>query len=227
VTAEPGRAVTASPDVQPAGQDARAAARDTRPAARDVRPAGSRRRAARIAAVLVPAVLAAAVAGWAAVPVHGGGPGTRAAILAAAACTVLTAGQLALQGLAPVADPSSLAAERAVLNVAWLVAAGPWPEGLVVSAVALEALHRARPWHTAVLAAGLLAVLLAVHVAETGVALRALRPQLPLLGGGLALIAVSAGLAQLPGLGTGPGALALRMLAVAAAVLAGFLAAQD
>ncbi len=175
----------------------------------------------------VPALLAAAAASWAAVPVHGGGPGTRLAVLAAAACTVLTAGQLALRGPVPAPGPSSLAAERAVLGAAGLVQAGPWPEGLVVAVVALEALHPARPWHTAVLAAGLLAVLLAVQIAETGTRLRALRPQLPLLAAGLALIAVSGGAAELPGLGTGPAALALRVLAVAAAVLAGFLAAPS
>ena len=43
----------------------------------------------------------------------------------------------------------------------------PWAEGVTLGALALEAFHPARPWHTAVLGVALLAYLLATHLAES------------------------------------------------------------
>jgi hypothetical protein len=52
----------------------------------------------------------------------------------------------------------------------------PWEEGAVLAIVWLEALHRSRPWHTAVLGAALIAYLLATHLAESDASPRVLRP---------------------------------------------------
>jgi hypothetical protein len=95
---------------------------------------------------------------------------------------------------------------------------------MLVAALASEALHRPRPWHTAVLGAALLAYLLAARLAETAQPASALAPQLPVLAAGLGLLALAAGAAALPRLAPGPGAELLRVLAIVAAVIAGGLA---
>jgi hypothetical protein len=69
----------------------------------------------------------------------------------------------------------------------------PWSEGMILAVLALEALHRSRPWHTAVLGLNLLAWLLATHLAETAGRPAALRPHLPLIAAGLGLTALSIG----------------------------------
>jgi len=94
----------------------------------------------------------------------------------------------------------------------------PWPEGMTVAALGLEALHQARPWHTVVLGVVLLGFLLALHLAETADRPAVLGPQLPLLAAGLGLAALSAGATALPTAGSG-------WLAVVAAIAAVLVAA--
>jgi hypothetical protein len=62
-----------------------------------------------------------------------------------------------------------------------------------------------RPWHTAVLGAGLTAYLLVVHLAESDAPLASLRPQARVLGLGAALLALGAGAGMLPAAGPGAG----------------------
>jgi len=62
-----------------------------------------------------------------------------------------------------------------------------------------QALHPARPWHTALLGLALLAFLFAVHLAETRAEPAVLRGQLPLIAAGVGLMALSIGAAALPG----------------------------
>ncbi len=169
-------------------------------------------------------LLAAGIIVWSAAPLRGGAPGTRAALLIAAACAVLTVGQLALARAHLGSSQFAPDAERAARRIALAVRSASWPEGLVIAALALEALHRSRPWHTVVLTAALVAFLLAVHCAETTAPAGVLAPQLPLLAAAFGLAVLAGGATALPALGTGPGSVLLRVLAAVAAVLAGLLA---
>jgi hypothetical protein len=169
-------------------------------------------------------LLAAGIVAWSAIPVAGARPGTRAALLVAAGCAVLAVLQLAVGRIHVSDEAFGSVAIRTAQRIAAVVAAAPWAEVMIVAALALEALHHARPWHTAVLAAAVLAFLLAVHCAETRAPLRVLRVQLPLLAAGAGLIVLAAGAAALPPLGTGPAAVLLRVLAALAALVVGALA---
>jgi hypothetical protein len=104
----------------------------------------------------------------------------------------------------------------------------PWAEGVTLGALALEALHPARPWHTAVLGVALVAYLLATHLAEStggpGEASTVLRSQAPALAAGLGLLVLAAGSALLPSAGIGAAGGWLRAAAAVAAVLAAALA---
>src|ERR1022692_2368679 len=100
----------------------------------------------------------------------------------------------------------------------------PWPEGMIVAVLALEALHHSRPWHTAVLGVVLLAWLLATHLAETAARPAALRPHRPLIIAGLGLTALSVGAAALPSSGLGAVAIWLAALAAVAAIIVAALA---
>jgi hypothetical protein len=104
----------------------------------------------------------------------------------------------------------------------------PWAEGVTLGALALEAFHPARPWHTAVLGVALLAYLLATHLAEStggpGEASAVLRSQAPVLAAGLGLLVLAAGSALLPSAGAGVAGGWLRAAAAVAAVLAAALA---
>ena len=71
-------------------------------------------------------------------------------------------------------------AERYAGRLLALIRALPWAEFLLVALLALEALHRARPWHTGVLGLALLGYLLAVHLAETGGSAGALVVKFPM-----------------------------------------------
>jgi hypothetical protein len=95
---------------------------------------------------------------------------------------------------------------------------------MIVAVLALEALHPARPWHTALLGAALLAYLFAVHLAETRARLSVLAPQLPVLAAGVGLLALAVGAAALPGLPHGTTSLVIRAVAVAAAVIVAAMA---
>ena len=167
-------------------------------------------------------VLAAAAVGWAADPVHGGGRGTRIALICAIAAGALSVARLALADVPRVDVPFLASAGRHVVDwVLEAVAVVPWTEGMLIAVLALEAVHPARPWHTGVLAAALLAYVFAVHLAETRARLRALRPQLPLIAVGVGLTAIAVGVAALPGRPAGPAALlAGGVTAVAAVIVA-------
>ena len=176
--------------------------------------------APRLAALL----LGAACVGWTATPLlHSGLAGMALAVTA----TIDTAGALRL-ALLEVPEPEHDYFRSAPVR-AWLVFLGvlrllPWEEIAVVALIWLEVLHPARPWHTAALGAGLVAYLLATHIAESGAAPgRLLRRQAKVLLAGACLLAVGAGFAMLPATGAGAGSALLRVLAAVAVVAAAAL----
>jgi hypothetical protein len=169
------------------------------------------------------ALLAAVTVGWAATPFGAGGYATVALTVAILAALGGVA-QLALTG-APVPDAALAGiAERTAIRLTATVRAAPWPEILIVVVLALEAGHGARPWHTAFLGAALLSFLFAFHLAETGARTGMLRPQLPLLAAGTGLLVIAVGAAALPASEPGSGALAVRVIAAIAALIAAGLA---
>jgi hypothetical protein len=177
--------------------------------------------------VLAATALAAAAVTWAALPMSGGRAGARPVLLAAAACAVLSVAQLTAALLA--SRPGTVRRDTGIYEAAlpgfirraWDgVQTGPWPQGLIVAVLGLEALHEARPWHTVVLGVVVLAFLLALHLAETTDGPAVLRPQLPLIVAGLALAAVSVGAAALPAVSSGSGWLTVLAAAAAAVVAA-------
>ncbi len=99
----------------------------------------------------------------------------------------------------------------------------PWEEGTVIAVLWLEVLHPARPWHTAVLGAALIAYLLATHLAESGASARVLRPQVRVLAVGAGLLALGAGAAMVPAAGPGAGSALLRLVAAGALIAAAVL----
>ena len=154
---------------------------------------------------------------WAAAPLHGTGQGL-----------LLVAGALCVAG-----DLIRLAAVETTLDTgdvlvstpkrAWLwcyafIRQVPWAEGAALAALALEAMHSSRAWHTGLLAVALLCYVLATHLAESRAAVRVLRPQVPVLAAGLGVLVIAAGAAALPAAGTGLASGLLRVLAAVAAV---------
>jgi hypothetical protein len=168
-------------------------------------------------------LLAAACLAWSAAPLAGARGPAVAILAAAAACAALSVIRLAL-GVAP-AGPGSLLrpGERLGAAVADLIRIAPSAEGTVVGVLVLEALHRSRPWHTALLGAALLAYLLAVHLAESRARLALLRPQAPLIAAGLGLLALAAGAAALPAETGSTASLMAVLAALAAAVVGGLV----
>jgi hypothetical protein len=171
--------------------------------------------------MLVSAALTVAVIGWAAVPLQAGfGVKLLVAIaVCAGAANLLQLGLAAVRGRGANDQSGGRLAAR-------LIAAArlPWAEVMTIAVLVLEALHRARPWHTAVLGLALLGYLFAVHLTETGQRPRSLRPQLPVLAAGLALLALAAGAAALPAASSGLASGLIRSIAIVAAVLAAGLA---
>jgi len=172
--------------------------------------------AIRAAAVL----LGAGCVIWAALPpVHRGYAGFALTVAIAG----VAAGGLRLTLTAVPAPEESyllsagLRAWRAFLAVVRLV---PWEEGVLIAIVWLEVLHPARPWHTAVLGAGLIAYLLVTHLAESDASLATLRPQARVLGVGAVLLALGAAAGMLPGAGPGAGSALLRLVAAGALIVA-------
>ena len=172
--------------------------------------------AMRAAAVL----LGAGSLVWAALPaVHRGWSGFALAVAIAG----VTGGGLRLALAAvPVPEDSywpspGLRVWRAFLEVVRQV---PWEEGAVIGIIWLEVLHSSRPWHTAVLGAGLIAYLLIAHLAESDAPLATLRPQARVLGLGAALLALGAGAGMLPAAGPGAGSALLRLVAAGALIAA-------
>jgi hypothetical protein len=169
-------------------------------------------------------LLAGVTVAWAALPVPGLAAGGRPALIVAVCCAVLSTVQLVAGAGADPDDIYLPLIVRAWRRIMVLVRKVPWAGGLVMAALALEALHRSRPWHTGLLGVALLAFLLATHLAETGARPGVIAPQLPLIAAGLGLLAIAVGAAALPGAGTGAAAAWLRVLAVVAALAVGGLA---
>jgi hypothetical protein len=157
---------------------------------------------------------------WAALPAAHRGYATFVLVLAIAG---VAAGGLRLAlATVPVPDetywPSpGVRAWRAFLDVMRQV---PWEEGAVIGIAWLEVLHPSRPWHTAVLGAGLIAYLLVVHLAESDARLATLRPQARVLGLGAVVLALGAGAGMLPAAGPGAGSALLRLVAAGALIAA-------
>ena len=157
---------------------------------------------------------------WAALPAaHRGWAGF--ALTLAIAGVAAGGLRLALAAV-PVPDESywpspGVRAWRAFLDVMRQV---PWEEGAVIGIAWLEVLHPSRPWHTAVLGAGLIAYLLVVHLAESDARLATLRPQARVLGLGAVLLALGAGAGMLPAAGPGAGSALLRLVAAGALIAA-------
>lgn len=174
----------------------------------------------RLAAVL----LGAACVAWTAVPPRHTGLAGFTLVVSIVAVAV---GALRL-ALADVPQPEEgffpTAPIRAWLTFLAVLRTLPWEEIAVVALLWLEVQHPARPWHTAALGFGLVAYLLAVHIAESGApAGRLLRRQAKVLLAGACLLALGAGFAMLPAAGQGAGTALLRVLAAAAVIAAAAL----
>ena len=176
---------------------------------------------------LAVALLAAAAVTWAALPTGDARADAKPALIAAAVCAAFSVVQLAEARLA--SRPGRPRRDAGIYQAAlpgFLVRARdgiravPWPQGLTVAVLGLEALHPARPWHTVVLGVVLLSFLLALHLAENADGPAILGPQLPLIAAGIGLAAVSAGAATLPAVGSASGWLAVIAAAAAALVAA-------
>jgi len=157
---------------------------------------------------------------WAALPAaHGGWAGFT---LTLAIAGVAAGGLRLALAAVPVPDESywpspGVRAWRAFLDMMRQV---PWEEGAVIGIVWLEVLHPSRPWHTAVLGAGLIAYLLVVHLAESDARLATLRPQARVLGLGAVVLALGAAAGMLPAAGPGAGSALLRLVAAGALIAA-------
>ena len=167
-------------------------------------------------------VLTAALVVWAALPVRSGA-GPRIALICAAGGGLASLAQLALTGTRASGDPVASIPERLRARLVIGITTVPWPEVMTVAVLALEVQHPARAWHTALLGVALLGYQFAVHLVETQARPRVLTPQLPLLAAGLSLLALGIGAAAVPGLPAGLTSAVVRVVAVAAAVVAGVL----
>jgi hypothetical protein len=168
-------------------------------------------------------LLAAACVAWSAVPLRPTRPAELALILAVA-CAALGILRLVLAFAATPGDGIYLSGpERIWALFLLLLRRLPEEEAAVLAILWLEVQHPARPWHTAVLGAALMAYLLAVHLDESGATPRTFRRQAPLLAVGACLLAAGAGAAMIPAVGAGTGPDWLRVLACAAAVGAAVL----
>jgi hypothetical protein len=174
-------------------------------------------------------LLGAACVAWAASPPGSASHAGPLLTVLAACCVAGGIGQLATAALVtpgPGAYPGALT--RLGLGALDRLRRLPWAEGAMLGALALEALHPARPWHTALLGVALVAYLLATHLAEStggpGEATAVLRGQAPVLAAGLGLLVLAAGSALLPTAGAGLAGGGLRAAAAVAAVLAAALA---
>jgi hypothetical protein len=172
----------------------------------------------RLAAVL----LGAASVAWAAVPLRHTGLATTA-LSVSVICVWFGALRLALGWIPRPADEFLASAPmRAWMSFQDLLRTPPWEEAATAAVVWLEVLHRACPWHTAILGAALTAYLLATHLAESGASVRVMRPQARVLALGACLLAAAAGAAMLPGT-AGESTSLLRVIAAVAVVAAAAL----
>jgi hypothetical protein len=166
-------------------------------------------------------LIGAGCVAWAAAPLPRQGAAGFALFLAALG----VAGGVLRLALAAVPVPEEdnyllPAALRGWLRFLEILRLVPWEEGALAVILWLEVLHPARPWHTAVLGAGLIAYLLATHLAESDTSVGALRPQVRVLALGAGLLALGAGAGMLPALGPGAGSALLRLLAAGALIAA-------
>ena len=182
------------------------------------------RAADRGAALLAgPGLLGAGCVVWAAVPLIHARYQTIALALASLG---VVAGALRL-ALAEIAVPEDTYLQTAAVQF-WIralkvVRQVPWEEGTLVAVLWLEVLHPARPWHTAMLGAGLIAYLLATHLAESGASPGVLRPQVRVLALGAGLLALGAGAGMVAAAGPGAGSALLRLVAAGALITAAVL----
>ena len=176
----------------------------------------------RLPALIVIAVLTGAVIGWAALP---GRPGTLPAIavIGAIVAGLASLAQLTLAGVPPPRDAHGSLPQRISASFVGSLRAIPWAEVMTVAVLVLEVRHPARPWHTGLLGVALLGYLCAVHLVETGARASVLRPQMALVAAGLGLLALAVGAAAVPLLPAGSISAIVRVVAVAAAVVAGVL----
>jgi hypothetical protein len=170
-------------------------------------------------------LLAAACVAWSAIPLRPTDP-ARLALVLAVACAALGVLRMALAWVPAPGESGERyvsGPERVWARLLLLLRLLPEEEGAVLAVLWLEVQHPARPWHTAVLGALLVAYLLTVHLDESGATPRTFRRQAPLLALGACLLAAGAGAAMIPAVGTGAGPDWLRVLASAAAVSAALL----
>ena len=170
-----------------------------------------------------PGLLGAGCVVWAAVPLIHARYQTIALALASLG---VVAGALRL-ALAEIAVPEDTYLQTAAVQF-WIralkvVRQVPWEEGTLVAVLWLEVLHPARPWHTAMLGAGLIAYLLATHLAESGASPGVLRPQVRVLALGAGLLALGAGAGMVAAAGPGAGSALLRLVAAGALITAAVL----
>jgi hypothetical protein len=165
-------------------------------------------------------VLAAGQIWWSAAPLSTARGGGRIALIVAIVTATASLGQVAVEATpAPGYDDSSLTG-RLAQSAVDLVRMLPWPEAMTVAVLVLEALHQSRPWHTAVLGAPIVGFLMAVHMAESRADGSVLRRQLPLIGIGLGLSALAAGVTALPSLPTGDISSVVRIITATVGVIA-------
>jgi len=174
----------------------------------------------RLAAVL----LGAASVAWAATPLRHSGLAQTALAVSVVAVTA-GALRLAVADIPQPEDDFMLPGYlRLWLDVLVLLRTLAWEETAVVGILWLEVQHPVRAWHTACLGAGLVAYLIATHIAESGAdPAPVLRRQWKLLTVGACLLAVGAGIALVPAAAPGTGAALLRVLAAIAVVAAAVL----
>jgi hypothetical protein len=173
--------------------------------------------------LLGPVLLGAGCVAWAAAPlVHGGYPNL--ALFLASLGVAAGALRLALAAI-PVPEDTYLltAAMHFWLRFLKILRLVPWEEGALIAVLWLEVLHPARPWHTAMLGAALIAYLLATHLAESGASPGVLRPQVRVLAVGVGLLALGAGAGMVPAEGPGAGSTLLRLAAAGALIAAAVL----
>jgi hypothetical protein len=179
--------------------------------------------------LLAAGLLAAGIALWAGLPLGQAGRLGVPLFYVALGCAGFGVVRLLAEAAAPNLPARSERMYLPATSRLWLdglsaLVAVPWPQMLIVVAVALEALHPRQPWHTAVLGVALIGYLIILHLAESNSRLASFAPQLPLIIAGIALTAISVGAAALPAGPGGSGSGWLAVLAAIAAVVAAVLA---
>jgi hypothetical protein len=177
----------------------------------------------RQATIAAAGLLAPAAIAWAALPLMADRPAAPIALIAAICTAALSVGRLALGDTERGSSGLVTTMDRIRDRLLQYLTAAQWPEVMLVAVLILEALHPARPWHTALLGLALLAFLFAVHLAETRATPAVLRGQLPLIAAGVGLMALSVGAAALPGVSVTAASLLAGAGTVIVAVVIGVL----